>query len=101
MLSLQLISRFGEQNIHGLDTVAGISSEKLIQYFGSFQTAPCVSIDYDFHINGNVSSEEVKKRILSFEVPQCDACCSLVKPDIVFFGEAIAQDFLKGGRSDM
>ncbi|KAJ3162691.1 NAD-dependent protein deacetylase sirtuin-2 [Geranomyces michiganensis] len=39
------------------------------------------------------SQMEVKNRILAGEIPRCDDCNGLVKPNIVFFGEALPQRF--------
>lgn len=36
---------------------------------------------------------EVKKLILSDELPTCEFCGGLVKPDIVFFGEMLPERF--------
>ncbi|KAK1119043.1 NAD-dependent protein deacetylase sirtuin-2 [Acipenser oxyrinchus oxyrinchus] len=42
----------------------------------------------------------MKEKIFSEEIPKCEKCNSLVKPDIVFFGESLPARFSSSLRSD-
>jgi len=80
------------QNIDTLERVAGISGEKLVEAHGTFHSAHCVECKKEF------TQEWVKEQIFKDEIPLCSAGdCSgnFVKPDIVFFGEALPQRFHK------
>lgn len=42
----------------------------------------------------------MKERIFSEDIPKCDSCGSLVKPDIVFFGENLPARFFTSMKMD-
>lgn len=44
--------------------------------------------------------EWVKERIFRDEIPRCPSCEGLVKPSIVFFGEALPRRFFELRKSD-
>jgi len=69
------------QNIDTLERVAGVPEEKLIEAHGSFGMAHCIKCKMEY------SSDNIKEIILRGEIPKCTSCNSVVKPDIVFFGE--------------
>ncbi|KAL5019394.1 hypothetical protein ScPMuIL_005116 [Solemya velum] len=80
------------QNIDTLEQVAGIT--KAIQCHGSFATATCVNCKY------NVDCHVIEKDIFNQVIPQCPKCSdgremSVMKPDIVFFGESLPEKFHK------
>lgn len=56
------------QNVDGIDRIAGIKKDKLIQLHGSFETATCISCDH------RVKGEEVIPQIRNREVPNCAEC---------------------------
>jgi NAD+-dependent protein deacetylase SIR2 len=56
------------QNIDGIDMIAGVRREKLIQLHGSFETATCVSC------NHRIRGEEIFPEIRKGEVPNCAVC---------------------------
>ena len=41
-----------------------------------------------------------KNYVVRREIPKCDACQGLVKPDIVFFGEDLPEKFHKMNKKD-
>lgn len=82
-----LLLRCYTQNIDTLEDVAGISKEKVIFAHGSFTSAHCVSC------RKKHSCEYVREPIFKDEIPYCDECKGLVKPDIVFFGEPLPRRF--------
>ncbi|GES89446.1 SIR2-domain-containing protein [Rhizophagus clarus] len=83
------------QNIDTLEQVAGI--ENVLQCHGSFATASCIVCGYK--VDGN----EIKDDILNQRVSYCPKCttddddigesASIMKPDIVFFGEKLPPEF--------
>ena len=58
---------------------------------GSFATQRCIDCETEF------PGDLMKKLVMSKEVPRClrKTCNGLVKPDIVFFGEALPEAFLR------
>ena len=85
------------QNIDSLEHLCPI--KRLIQCHGSFSTATCRVCQH------SVSSEEIKDEILLQKIPYCPKCPSntpeaILKPDIVFFGEALSDEFHKTISSD-
>ncbi|CAG8712482.1 12783_t:CDS:2 [Funneliformis caledonium] len=86
------------QNIDTLEQAAGIKN--VLQCHGSFATASCIVCGYK--VDGN----EIKDDILNQRVPYCPKCVttddedndigesvSIMKPDIVFFGEKLPPEF--------
>ncbi|TGZ76870.1 SIR2-domain-containing protein [Ascodesmis nigricans] len=59
------------QNIDNLETLAGISPDKLIQCHGSFATASCVKCNYQ--VPGTTIFPEMQRGV----VARCDRCLSL------------------------
>ncbi|KAJ5297371.1 hypothetical protein N7508_007620 [Penicillium antarcticum] len=75
------------QNIDCLERQAGVPGDVIIEAHGSFASQRCIDCkepypDADMH-------EKVSKQ----EVAHCASCNGLVKPDIVFFGEALPRAF--------
>ncbi|XP_028999510.1 NAD-dependent protein deacetylase sirtuin-3, mitochondrial isoform X3 [Betta splendens] len=81
--------RMYTQNIDGLERLAGIPPEMLVEAHGTFAAATCTVClrKYD--------SEDLRPDIMSGTVPKCPTCKGVVKPDIVFFGEELPQHFFK------
>jgi NAD-dependent SIR2 family protein deacetylase len=85
-----LLVRNYTQNIDGLESVAGVTDDKLLECHGHFRTSSC--IDCGVPVDG----KDVKNSILNnSEAPICPRCGGLVKPDIVFFGESLPNRFKK------
>jgi NAD+-dependent protein deacetylase SIR2 len=63
----------------------------IVEAHGSFATQRCIECGTDF------PDQLMKKMIMTKEVPRCfrKTCNGLVKPDIVFFGEALPEAFHK------
>jgi hypothetical protein len=78
------------QNIDSLERLAGIPGERLVEAHGTFTAAHCTS---KLCSNREHSAEWVKAKIVAGETPCCSKCGSLVKPDIVFFGEELPQRY--------
>ncbi|VDK70081.1 unnamed protein product [Onchocerca ochengi] len=76
------------QNIDTLEQVAGI--KRIVQCHGSFATATCRNCGL------KVDSEAIREDIDSGRVAMCRVCSQpegVMKPDIVFFGEDLSDDF--------
>ncbi|KAK1999782.1 Sir2 family protein [Colletotrichum falcatum] len=75
------------QNIDCLERRAGVPDDKIIEAHGSFATQRCIDCGAVF------PADRMQKHVQDEVVPKCDACGGLVKPDIVFFGEALPESF--------
>ncbi|XP_073815249.1 sirtuin 2 isoform X2 [Musca autumnalis] len=82
-----LLLRHYTQNIDTLERIAGIPDEKLVEAHGTFFTNHCLGCRKLY------SMEWMKEQIFSDSVPTCEDCNSVVKPDIVFFGENLPEKF--------
>ncbi|KAJ7643792.1 Sir2 family histone deacetylase Hst2 [Roridomyces roridus] len=77
------------QNIDVLERIAGVPDDKIIEAHGSFASQRCIDCHKPF------DDDEMKRKILAKETPKCGKCGGLVKPDIVFFGESLPDEFIK------
>lgn len=83
-----LLLRNYTQNIDGLENLAGLPIEKLVECHGHFRTASCI----ECHKAADAAA--VRSTIVTRkEVPLCKTCGGHVKPDIVFFGEQLPHRF--------
>ncbi|XP_060097107.1 NAD-dependent protein deacetylase sirtuin-1 [Heteronotia binoei] len=85
------------QNIDTLEQVAGI--QRIIQCHGSFATASCLICKY------KVDCEVVREDIFNQVVPRCPRCppdepLAIMKPEIVFFGENLPEQFHRAMKYD-
>lgn len=79
------------QNIDCLEREAGVPDEMIIEAHGSFARQRCIDCKTPF------PDDMMKQTVEKAEVPYCvtPQCNGLVKPDIVFFGEALPEEFFK------
>lgn len=84
-----LLQMLFTQNIDCLERAAGVPAEKIIEAHGSFATQRCIECKKEF------PDDEMKTHVERGDVPRCidRSCNGLVKPDIVFFGEALPRAF--------
>jgi len=77
------------QNIDGLERVAKIPENKLVEAHGTFATAKCIKCKKKY------KGKDIKKKILDGRLPRCDSdgCRAVIKPDIVFFKEDLPKKF--------
>ncbi|CCF38761.1 Sir2 family protein [Colletotrichum higginsianum] len=75
------------QNIDCLERRAGVPDDKIIEAHGSFATQRCIECATPF------PAERMQQHVQDEVVPKCATCDGLVKPDIVFFGEALPEAF--------
>ncbi|KAJ8250430.1 hypothetical protein COCON_G00223520 [Conger conger] len=84
------------QNIDTLEQVAGV--RRIIQCHGSFATASCLICKY------KVDCEAIRADIFNQVVPHCPRCpdfpLAIMKPDIVFFGENLPEQFHRAMKRD-
>ena len=84
------------QNIDGLHQKAG--SRRVLEVHGSIRQAHCRGCGKAY------GYEATKAKVLGEKIARCDACGGIVKPDIVFFGEAVQcleEASGEAGRSDL
>ena len=81
--NMGLLSSIITQNVDGLHHVAG--NREVIEFHGNLLSVVCMDCGH------SVSSDEI---CLDNIPPQCDKCGGPVKPDAVFFGEAIPHEAL-------
>ncbi|KTG42453.1 hypothetical protein cypCar_00032915 [Cyprinus carpio] len=79
--------RMYTQNIDGLERMAGIPPKMLVEAHGTFATATCTVCRRDY------KGEELRNDIMEGTIPKCPTCKGIIKPDIVFFGEELPQQF--------
>jgi len=93
-----LLQRCYTQNIDSLEVLAGLPMEALVAAHGNFDSATCIATKQ------KVPLEEVKEAVMA----GVEACYELnrrygglIKPDIVFFGEALPLRFSEHSREDL
>lgn len=75
------------QNIDCLEREAGLPGHMVVEAHGSFASHACIDCKAEY------ADELMKKAVDASDVPLCTECMGLVKPNIVFFGEALPSDF--------
>ena len=77
------------QNIDNLHQQAGVPDEKVFELHGNLRWAVCLSCGQRYPF------EQVKIRLdEGRDVPRCEACSGILKPNIVFFGEMLPEAVL-------
>ncbi|KAL8762391.1 MAG: hypothetical protein Q9184_001605 [Pyrenodesmia sp. 2 TL-2023] len=84
-----LLLKLFTQNIDCLERKAGVPDDKIVEAHGSFASQRCIECQTDF------PDDLMKQAISRREVPYCRQapCKGLVKPNIVFFGESLPEEF--------
>ncbi|KAL6697419.1 DHS-like NAD/FAD-binding domain-containing protein [Trichoderma pleuroticola] len=82
-----LLQMLFTQNIDCLERAAGVPTDKIVEAHGSFATQRCIECKVEF------PDAEMRAHVTRGDVPKCNECKGLVKPDITFFGEALPRDF--------
>lgn len=78
---MEIIKRIITQNIDMLHQKAG--SKDVIEVHGSPMIHTCLSCHKEF------TFEQVQSMFESADVPYCDSCNSIIKPNVTFFGEPL------------
>ena len=76
------------QNIDNLHQKAGNSPDKVFELHGNMKFVKCMGCDNRFPV------EEILQRLSEEEIPGCQFCRGILKPDAVFFGESLPQKTL-------
>ncbi|KAB8346068.1 hypothetical protein FH972_023120 [Carpinus fangiana] len=84
-----LLLKHFTQNIDCLDREAGVPEELIVEAHGSFARQSCIECRRAF------PHDEMLRHVQAATVPRClnETCGGLVKPEIVFFGEALPNEF--------
>lgn len=84
-----LLLKLFTQNIDCLERAAGVPEDKIVEAHGSFAHHHCIECKSSY------PEDLMKTAISKAEVPHCltPQCNGLVKPDIVFFGEQLPEEF--------
>lgn len=84
-----LLKMLFTQNIDCLERRAGVPGSQIVEAHGSFATQRCIDCKTVF------PDDLMKEAVFKGDVPRCivPQCNGLVKPDIVFFGEALPDAF--------
>jgi len=78
------------QNIDNLHQKAGNSPEKIIEIHGTAFSVSCLSCGKKY------DRDDIQTRLeAGLEVPRCDHCGGILKPDTISFGQAMPQDKLE------
>jgi NAD-dependent deacetylase len=78
------------QNIDNLHQKAGVPGDRVFELHGNMEWAVCLSC------HRRLPMPEVLRKIKAgVEVPDCPDCQGVLKPDAVFFGEALPQETLR------
>jgi len=76
------------QNIDNLHQKAGSSPDKVFELHGNMKFVRCMSCDRRFPV------DDILVRLDREEIPDCQFCRGILKPDAVFFGESLPQQVL-------
>ena len=79
------------QNIDNLHQKAGVPEDRVFELHGNMGRVVCLSCHRRFPM-----PEVLRKIQEGVEVPDCPDCRGILKPDAVFFGEALPQETLQG-----
>ena len=86
-----LLKMLFTQNIDCLERQARVPGGQIVEAHGSFATQRCIDCKSEY------PDDLMKKAVVNGDVPHCivPQCNGLVKPDIVFFGEALPSSFFQ------
>lgn len=77
------------QNVDNLHQKAGVADEKVFELHGNLLWAACLGCRRRYPFDQIVGRLEQGE-----EIPDCEECHGILKPDAVFFGEALPADVL-------
>ncbi|KAA6368959.1 MAG: putative NAD-dependent deacetylase sirtuin-2, partial [Streblomastix strix] len=103
------LKRIYTQNVDGLEAKAGLPLSSIIEVHGTLRTSTCTNKDCLNQIEhkdaadllNSISSlqdlqnEENDQQESKLIIPHCKSCGSLMKPDMIFFGESLPQKCLR------
>lgn len=77
------------QNIDNLHQKAGNSPEKVFELHGNMQWIRCLGCGRRYRVEGFLRGDGNPE-----EAPVCGFCSGILKPDVIFFGEALPEETL-------
>ena len=87
MIDLGIVKYVFTQNIDGLELKAKIPKEKIVFAHGSFTEGHCSKCKIKVDIN------KINEGINNGKVVYCEICGGPCKPNVVFYGEDLSEDF--------
>lgn len=81
------------QNIDGLHTRAG--SQNVYEVHGHIRTATCMECRREAAADGFI-----RQFVASGEMPRCEACGGILKPDVILMGEALPAPVIEGAERE-
>lgn len=94
----KMLRRCYTQNIDSLEYAAGVSENRIVTAHGSYQTTTCQKSSCKKKYTKEWLIERLRDK--NQIVPKCEACLSVVKPDITFFGETLSNRFFSLALAD-
>lgn len=82
-----LIKTVITKNVDGFHQEAG--SSNVLEIYGTLRSASCTSCEY------KVETKEIVDTIKKGSLPECPDCGQPLRPDVVLFGEPLAEDYHK------
>lgn len=76
------------QNVDNLHQRAGLPHEQVFELHGNLLWLLCLDCGRRYPF------EQMQTRLMAEEIPDCEACHGILKPNAVFFGEALPVDVL-------
>ena len=77
------------QNIDNLHQKAGNSPDRIFELHGNMQWVRCLDCGERYPV------EQIREKLKNgTEVPECEMCHGILKPDVVFFGETLPPEVL-------
>jgi NAD-dependent deacetylase len=78
------------QNVDCLHQKAGVPEEKVFELHGNMQWVICLNCGQRYPF------EQIKTRLdQGEEIPDCEACHGILKPDVVLFGESLPEEVVR------
>ena len=78
------------QNVDNLHQKAGVPADKVFELHGNMQRVVCLSCGRHYPF------DQIKARLDNDEeIPDCEVCHGILKPDAVFFGETLPEKVLR------
>ena len=87
MIDQGIVKYVFTQNIDGLELKAKIPKEKIVFAHGSFTEGHCATCKIKVDIN------KINEGINNGKIVYCDVCGGPCKPNVVFYGEDLSEDF--------
>ena len=90
-----LLLRHYTQNVDGLERQAGLAKDKIVEAHGTIHTSHCLKCSKEY------SFDWMKEKISVDLVPRCEHCKSVVKPDVVLFGDCLPERAIRTAKKDL